>query len=59
VVDLDGLLEQAVEEEAATAGVAAVEPEGEFVEVEVELESQRGEPGRPHKRQRDVALWVC
>src|SRR6266536_1374400 len=37
VVDLHGLLEQAVEEEAALARAAAVEAEREFVEVEVEL----------------------
>src|SRR6266498_2861400 len=37
VLDLYGLFEQAVEEQAALAGAAAVEAERELVEVEVEL----------------------
>ena len=37
VVDVDGLFEQAAEEQAAAARVAAVEPERELVEIEVEL----------------------
>ena len=37
VVDLHRLLEQAVEEKAALARAAAVEGEGELVQVEVEL----------------------
>ena len=37
VIDLHGLLEQAVEEEAALARAAAVEAERELVQVEVEL----------------------
>jgi hypothetical protein len=37
VVDLHCLLEQAVEEEAALAGAAAIEAERVLVEVEVEL----------------------
>ncbi len=37
VFDLDRLLEQSVEDEAAVAGVAAVEAEGELVEVVVEM----------------------
>ena len=37
VVDLHGLLEQAVEDEATVAGAAAVEPERELVQVVVEV----------------------
>ncbi len=37
MLELNGLLEQPVEEEAAVAGAAAVEAEGELVEVVVEL----------------------
>ena len=37
VLDLDGLLEESVEEEAAVTRAAAVEAEGELVEVVVEL----------------------
>ena len=36
-IDLDGLLEQAEEEEPAAAGAAAVEAEGELVQVVVEV----------------------
>ena len=36
-LDGDGLLHQAVEELASTSGLAAVEAEGEFVEVGVEM----------------------
>ena len=37
VLDLDGLLQQPVEEHAAAVRVPAVEAKGELVEVEVEL----------------------
>jgi hypothetical protein len=37
VFELNGLLEQSVEEQAAVAGAAAVEAEGELVQVVVEL----------------------
>jgi hypothetical protein len=37
VLDLDRLLEQVVEDEAAVAGAAAVEAEGELVRVVVEV----------------------
>ena len=36
-IGVEGLLEQPVEEQAPRAAGAAVEPEGEFVEVVVEL----------------------
>ena len=37
VIDLHRLLEQSVEDEAAVAGAAAVEAEGELVQVVVEV----------------------
>jgi hypothetical protein len=37
VLDLHGLFEQAVEEQATVVGAAPVEAEGKLVEVEVEL----------------------
>jgi hypothetical protein len=41
-LDLDGLFEQPVEEETAVVGAAAVEAEGEFVQVVVELRRADG-----------------
>ena len=69
VVDLDGLLEQSVEEQAAVVGAATVEAEGVLVEVVVELLRADGalmgaeqptlqERGDPRST-RGIATWAA
>jgi hypothetical protein len=58
MVDLDGLLEQPVEEQAAMVGAAAVEAERELVEVVVELPAVTEASARQPAQRRFRPLFI-